>query len=73
MCSLAALGSRRATCIARTGGALSGEGSAPTIPANCSRGEPKTTGMRCVVSAPPKTSAATQASVVQPEWVSKLA
>ena len=41
---LAALGSRRATWIARTGAALSGSGSARTTPASISRCEPNRTG-----------------------------
>ena len=72
-CSRASRGSRRAVWSARAGAAASGWGSARRSPVISCRADPYITGLRCVTREPPKRSAVTWASAVQPEWESKLA
>ena len=69
----AALGALRAISSAARGGELPGGGSARSTPSMLSRWEPYITGRWCRVMLPPKISAPSSASVVQPEWKSRHA
>jgi hypothetical protein len=71
--SLMALGRRRPIWTARAVPAAPGLGSARRMPATWSRGDPHITGTKCVVRSPPKISAASRASTVQPEWTGRQA
>ena len=69
-CARTILGSRRAVWAQRTKAGLSGSGSARSSPLSGSNPVPYMTGLRLLVIEPPKISAATWASVVQPAWAS---